>query len=140
MHSENQYKYNSLLLGKAPNLDGERVYLSDAQLKNGVMYSVVARGTSNRYPLFLHVTTHKLIGGNYHELCSQQQLSEIHKVIIEHAQCVGYWDTATDMFMTSPNPIPVCLFGGIPNSYWAAAYESGSLVVRFKRSIRKLRN
>lgn len=139
MSPDNQYRYNPLLLGKAPNLESKKVYLDDNQLSDGSMYSVVSNGTSNRYPLFRHKPSRTLLGGKYHVLCTQQELSDIHKAIIHHAQSEGYVDTKTDMFMSSPNPIPVSLFDGIPNSYWAAAYEAGSRVCREELHVDELK-
>lgn len=139
MQPDNQYRYNPLLLGKAPNLESKKIYLDDDQLKGGAIYIVLSSGTSNRYPLFLHKPTNKLLGGKYHVFCSPQELSDIHKAIVQHAQPVGYIDTKADMYMSSPNPIPVSLYDGIPNSYWAAAYENGSRVHREQRHVEELK-
>lgn len=133
MQQDNDYRFNPMHLWKVPHLERTK-----NQLKSGTRYIIRLYATSNRYPLFLYIPTNKLIGGKYHVLCSQNELSDIYKAIYQHAQQAGYSDTKNGMYMSSPNPIPDSLYDGIPKSCWAYAYEVGSRVQRDERQIEAL--
>jgi hypothetical protein len=137
--SKYDYWYNPLLLGNAPNLESNKTYLDDTQSANGAIYAVVAKGTSNRYPLFVNKRTNAVVGGKYHVLCSEQELSDIHQVIVQHAQPLGYADTQASVYMATPNPILTSLYNGVAHAYWANAYEDGSRQARERRRADQLR-
>ncbi|MGD8116883.1 hypothetical protein [Vibrio sp. TRT 29B02] len=127
-----QYKYEPLLLRRAPN-HCEAIQLDINELKQSAQYELILFASATRYPLWRCIKSGAYIGGQYHAMMNQASLLHVFKVFTQEAQRLGYHDEMKHGIERAKNPFPETLFERIPKTCWAYAYELGSREVRFKR-------